>query len=164
MKLNLDTAIDHVAARMVAVPDDPEMVTRIVHALPDRSSRLGWLIPQLAALSAIVLAAVVWSIREQPATPVLPSGEIAAWAVPSIVVAHDPGTFRTLGTLRTQPSEPAEPPEPPEAREALAIDFDRSLPPLEVAALTLAPIEVLAPIEIGELPLTAETISSNKFE
>jgi hypothetical protein len=47
-------------------------------------------------------------------------------------------------------------------------DFDRSLPALELSAIgpeSLPAVEALtlAPIEIGELPLAAETMSFNKF-
>ena len=88
---HLDSAIDQTAAGMVAVPDDPEMVARIVSALPERSARLGWLIPQFAALGAIVIAAVVWPTRERPALPaVLPSTQIAAAALPSVITAREP--------------------------------------------------------------------------
>ena len=155
----LDTAIDHVAARMVAVPDDPDMTLRIVSALPERSSRLRWLIPQFAALGAIVIAAVVWSMREQPAIvpQVLPSTEIAAVAAFPSVAAREPGTV-----LRTMALEPLEP------LELLEPDFERSLPAIEavdamvVSDLTpreipASPALVLAPIGVAELPLTAES-------
>lgn len=161
-KDRLDAAIDHVAKRMVAVPDDPEMVARIVSALPERSSRLGWLIPQLAALGAIVIAAVVWSTRERPASPaVLPSTQIAATTVlPGVIAPREPGTV-----VRTQPLEPLEPVEP---LEPLDTDFDRSLPALESVdslmvsdvtphELPASPALELAPIGVTDLPLTAES-------
>lgn len=155
----LEAAIDQVAARMVAVPDDPEMALRIAGALPDRASRLGWLIPQLAALGAIVIAAVVWSMREQPAIvlQVLPSTEIAAVSAFPRVDASAPVTV-----VSTLPSEPSEPPELSEP------DFERSLPALEAVdalvvsdltprELPASPALVLAPIGVTELPLTAES-------
>jgi hypothetical protein len=142
------------------VPDDPEMVTRIVSALPDRSSRPGWLIPRFAALTAIVLAAVMWSTRERPAAPArLPSTPIATLALPPVVVAREPGTV-----VRTMPLELSELSEPSEPSEPLSPDFDRSLPALMVMELT--PVELpasaalaLAPIGVADLPLTAETFS-----
>ena len=167
----IDTAIDHTARRMVAVQHDPDLVMRIVSALPERSSRLSWFIPQFAALSALALIAVVWSMRERPSPALLPSSEIAAVAAfPAVALAREPGT-REPGTLRTKPPEPSEPPEPP---EPLDFDFDRSLPALVVAeaddlnvieprALPAVEALALAPIEIGELPLTAVTSSPNKF-
>ena len=166
-KDTVDAAIDRVASRMVAVPDDPDMVLRIVSALPDRSSRLGWLIPQFAALGALVIAAVIWSTREQPITPtVLPSTEIAAVAAFPIVTAREPRPLVSTQLLkRLEPLEPVASFEPG--------DFDRSLPALEVAealelnvigpaALPVTEALTLAPIEIGELPLTAATLSPDK--
>ena len=164
----LDAAIDQTAARMVAVPDDPEMVARIVSALPERSSRLGWLIPQFAALGAIVIAAVVWSTRERPAVQaLLPSTEIAtATAFRGVVTSRDLGTIRELETVvRTQPLERLEPVEP---LEPLGSDFDRSLPALETVdslmvsdltprELPASPALELAPIGVSDLPLTAES-------
>jgi hypothetical protein len=161
----LDAAIDHVAARLVAVDDDPDLALRIASALPDRSSRFGWLIPQLAAFSAIAIAAVVWSLAEQPASvAVLPSTDMEALS------AFPPATVREPGTaLRTTPLERMEPVEPVELLEPSAVDFERALPALELSAIgleALATAEPLAlsPIEIGELPLTAETIAPDKFE
>lgn len=165
-----DAAIDQVARQMVAVPDDPEMVARIVSALPERSSRLGWLIPQFAALGAIVIAAVVWSTRERPAsTVVLPSTQVAtATALPRVITPRTPGTPREPGTVvRTQPLERLEPMEPLEPL-GLGSDFDRSLPSLEIVdslmVSDLTPVELpaspaleLAPIGVTDLPLTAES-------
>jgi hypothetical protein len=158
----LDTAIDRVAARMVAVPDDPDMTLRIVGALPERSSRRGWLIPQLAALGALAVAAVLWSMRGQPAGPtVLPSAGIAPVAAFPRVTPREPGTL-----VRTHISEP---PEPPPPSEPSRIDFERALPAIELSvigteALPAFEALTLAPIEIGELPLTAEPMSPNQFE
>ena len=158
----LDTAIDHVAARMVAVQDDPDMTLRIVSALPERSSRLGWLVPQFAAFGAIVIAAVVWSMRERPAIvpQLLPSTEIAAVTAFPRVTAREPATVP--GTVPVEPVEPLEP------LELLDPDFERALPSLELSAIGAESLPAvaaltLAPLEIGELPLTAETISPNKF-
>lgn len=163
----LDAAIDRTAARMVAVPEDPEMVTRIVSVLPDRSSRLAWLVPQFAALSAIVVAAVLWSTRERPEAPApLPAVEIAGMtSLPGVITAQDPGTHREPGT---EPSEPFEPSEPSEPSEPLKSDFERSLPALEIvgslmvsdvtpSALPASPALELAPIGVADLPLTAES-------
>ena len=166
----LDSAIDQVTAKMVAVPDDPEMVTRIVSSLPERSSWFGRLIPQFAALSALVVVAVVWSMRERPTVPaLLPSTDVAAVApFRGVAIAREPGTPREPGTaVRPQPLEPWNP-------GTLEPDFDRSLPALDALdalelavigphALATAEALTLAPLEIGELPLTAETVSPDKF-
>ena len=162
---DLDSAIDHIAKSLVAVPEDPQMVERIVTALPERSSRFGWLIPQFAALGALAIAVAVWTMREQPSLPaVLPSTAIMTVAAFPNVTPREPRIV-----LRTQPLEPLEPLERLEPG-----DFERSLPALEVAAalelnvigpaaLPATEALTLAPLEIGELPLTAEIMSPNKF-
>ena len=177
MKDPIDTAIDQVAARMTAVPDDDQLAQRIVASLPQRSSRfhlraarfggqVSWLLPQFAAIAVFAMAAVVWTLRG-PATPLpLPSSDVVTvMAVPNPVVAREPGT-----ALRTQLLEPLEPLEPVEPLDPLdgRPDFERSLPALDaMTTLTmrsLAPGELpasellqLAPIDIGDLSLTAES-------
>ncbi len=66
MKDPIDTAIDQVATRMVQVREDEDLALRIAAALPERSSRFGWLIPQFAVITAFAIAAVVWTTRETP--------------------------------------------------------------------------------------------------
>ena len=85
---DLDTAIDQVTARMVQVREDEDLALRIASALPERSSRFRWLIPQFAAFAAFAIAAVVWTMPD-PATPsLLPSSDVVAvMAVPNPVVA-----------------------------------------------------------------------------
>ena len=157
----LDRAIDHVASRMVAVPDDPDMALRIAATLPDRSSRLGWLMPQFAAFGALAIAIAVWAMREQPASrTVLPSTPMVAVALPAEASAAKPAAEPP--SVRTRPLEFLAP------LELLERDFERALPALELSAIgpaALPATEALTvePIEIGELPLTAETISANKM-
>ena len=97
----LDTAIDHVASRMVAVPDDGEMTLRIVSALPERTSRLRWLIPQFAAIGVTVIVALVWTTRNESTSEIamLPSSAGTSMiGLASPVAANEPGT-----PLRTMP-------------------------------------------------------------
>ena len=163
----LDTAIDQVASRMVAVPDDGEMTLRIVTALPERTSRLRWLIPRLAAIGAIVIGAFVWMTRHAiaPAGGTLPSSNVArVTSLANAVAANEPGTAaRTILVERLEPLERLEP-----AVELANVDHERALSPIEaVSALVvsdLAPPELpatpaleLAPIAITDLPLTAES-------
>jgi hypothetical protein len=166
----LDAAIDHVAARMVAVPGDDEMTVRIVSALPQRTPGLRWWVPQLAAIGAIVLAALVWTTRQSiplVVTP-LPSSEVAPMIELASAVAREPGT-----AVRTVPLEPLEHLEPVERLDVVSIDHERSLAPIEAAAALvvppLAPTEIpatellaIAPIEVGALPMTAESFSQRK--
>lgn len=167
----LDAAIDQVTARMVQVRDDQDLALRIASALPERSSRFSWLVPQFAAIAAFAIAAVVWTTRG-PATPALlrSSDVVAVMTVPNTVAAVEPGTAsRTLplesafarhisGELRRdRPLEPWNPLEPLEP-----LDHERSLPALAMS--DVAPDELpatsalmLAPIDITDLPLTAES-------
>jgi hypothetical protein len=178
MKDPIDTAIDQVTARMVQVREDEDLALRIAAALPARSTRFSWLIPQFAAIAAFAIAAVVWTMREPAPTSLLPSSDVVAViAVPNTVVAREPGT-----ALRTQPLESAfarhnsgelrrdglenlESVEPVDGP-----DFERSLAPIaamsalvmrdmEPGALPGAPALTLAPIEIADLPMTAESFS-----
>jgi hypothetical protein len=173
----LDTAIDQVTARMVQVRDGEELALRIARALPERSSRFSWLIPQFAAIAAVAIAAGVWMLRDTstPSLSPLPSSDVVAViAVPNTVAAVEPGT-----ALRTKPLETAsarhisgglrrdrrlEPLEPVMG----GADHERSLAPIapmpalvvsDVAPGELAPTPelLLAPLVIADLPLTAES-------
>ena len=166
---HLDTAIDQVTARMVAVPDDREVTLRIVAALPDRSSRVwGWL-PQVAAVGAIAIAALVWTTRTGPVPLIAtrPSAAVAGMSgLANTIAANEPRTaFRTRTAVRTMPLalvEPLEPLEPFAER-----DHDRALPAIEAltalsvdevspTSIAASPLLSLAPIEIVELPMTAD--------
>ena len=164
----LDAAIDHVAARMVAVADDADMTLRIVGALPERTSRLRWLIPQLAAIGVIAIAAIVWTMRGNtaPAIATLPAATIAPMTgLVNAVAADEPGTaFRTL------PREPLARPGTMEPAVMTSSDHERSLP--AIAAMrpldfdSLAPVSLpedapltLEPLAIADLPLTTDNFS-----
>jgi hypothetical protein len=176
MKDPIDTAIDQVTARMVQVREDEDLALRIAAALPARSTRVSWLIPQFAAIAVFAIAAVVWTMRD-PATPaLLPSSEVAALGVvPNTVAAIAPGTG-----IRTLPLESAfarmrelRRDKPLELLEPLGsdgADHERSLAPIAAMsaivmrdmapdALPGSPALTLAPIEIADLPMTAESFS-----
>jgi hypothetical protein len=168
----VDTAIDLVAAAMVTAPDNPELMTRIVSALPERSSRFGWLIPQFVAIGAIVIAGMVWTSRSdrQPAIATLPSAgapEISGLA--SAVAAHAPVVAVSA------PLEHLEGLERMESTVPVGSDFDRALPFIEVASsLSVAdvrPSDIAEPatidlesIAIADLELTAESFTTQKEE
>lgn len=165
MKDPIDTTIDQVATRMVQVSEDANLTERIVAALPERTSRFSWLIPQFAVITAFAIAAVVWTTRETPAPTLLPSSDVAGLAgMPNTVAAMAPGTvapgtFAPGTAFRTPPLEPLEPVEPLER-----LDHERSLPALTVSDLSpgelpATPALMLAPIEIADLPMTAESFS-----
>ena len=148
---HLDAAIDHVAARLVAPQgDDHERASRIVASLPERSSRLRWLLPQFAAISAIAIAAFLWTMSSdrRDAELLSSSGEQPMIALTRSIPERTPqvasATRTNLGTERTQASERLEPLEPVEPLEPL--DHERSLPGIPA----LQPLQV-TPIEISSI-------------
>jgi hypothetical protein len=170
----LDAAIDQVAARLVAVPDDGEMTLRIVSALPERTSRLRWLLPQFAAIGALAIAALVWTTRNStaPAVTTLPSSAVASiTGFANGVVADEPGTvLRTMSLERLELLGRMEPTVP----EASG-DHERALPAIEaLGVLSVAETETteialpasigLASIDIADLKLTAESFTTQKEE
>lgn len=161
MRDPIDTAIDQVTARMVQVRADEDLALRIAAALPERSSRFGWLIPQFAAIAAFALAAVVWTTRDTATPSLLPSSDVVAvMAVPNTVSAVEPGTaFRTQPLELLEPLEPLEPLEGDHERSLPAIDAMTALVVSDVAPVELpaTPALTLDPIEITDLPLTAES-------
>ena len=149
---------------MVQVREDEDLALRIVDALPERSSRFGWLIPQFAAIAAFAIAAVVWTMRD-PATPsLLPSSDVVAvMAVPNPVS----GAENPEPHLEPCPWNAWN---PWNLWNLWMVDHERSLAPIEAMsalvmsdmdpdALPGSPALVLAPIAITELPLTAESFS-----
>ena len=186
----LDLAIDQVTALLVAVPDDGEMTRRIVSALPQRTSRVRWLLPQLAAIGAIVIAALFWTTRSDtpPTLATLPTLDGPRMhGLAKAVAANEPGT-----ALRTMPLESASARNdsrelrrdlavaasgrvggPLERMEPLEDDHERALSAIAaVAALvvpSMSPIEIpatelltIAPIAVSDLPMTAESFSQQK--
>ncbi len=191
---HLDTAIDQVTARMVAVPDDREVTLRILAALPDRPSRARWLLPQCAAIGAMAIAALVWTTRTGPVPLIAtrPSAAVAAMSgLANGVASNEPRTVvGTATVVRTMPLESASarnsarelrrdhavaafgreggPQQPLAPLEWFPErDHDRALPAIEALnALTVdevsptsiaaSPLLSLAPIEVVELPMTAD--------
>jgi hypothetical protein len=145
---------------------DDDLATRIASALPARASRFGWLVPQFAAIAAVALAAGVWMLRgtSTPSLSPLPSSQAAAvMTVPNPVVAREPGT-----AVRTQPLAPLEPLEPLE--RSGGADHERSLASIEAmtalvvadvapVALSASPLLEVAPLDIADLKMTAESFS-----
>ena len=166
--------VDEVATQMVEVRADAEFATRIVSSLPERRSRLFWLIPQLGAAAVVVVAVVVWLNRE---APVPAETTIAMVPLRAPVDAIEPfrptdSAFarRQSGGLRrdrlVRPTVPDD--------IAVPVDHERALPAVEapgvLAMSDLAPRELpafeplmLQPLEIGELPLTGESFSPREY-
>lgn len=163
----LDAAIDQVASRLVAVPDDGEMTLRIVSVLPERTSRLRWLIPQFAAIGALAIGALVWATRTPPLPAPLASSSLGPMArLANVVVANGPETGAGVSAIPLRRLQSLEP-------WRNGSDHERSLAPIEAAtAFVMPPIMppeipatellTIAPIDIGELPMTAESFSQRK--
>ena len=162
----LDEAIDAIAARMVEMPGDADLAMRIVHSLPERRSRVPWLVTQLVAVSTVVLALVLWNTHERPATivPVLQSVAVGGLGESIAALAPAPLANEPRRTQRVEPLEPLE----PLVSLVPSTDFDGALPAiagpaaiaigeLTTVALPETPSLVLAPVVIAELPMTAES-------
>ena len=161
---HLDRSIDAVAKKLVDVREDAELATRIASALPERRSRLVWLLPQLGAAAAIVMAAVVWFNREAPAPPQTTMAMVPLRAAVDAVEPFRP--IEPLAPVRTKGLEPL---------ETLTLsDHERSLPAIEapgaLAMSDLAPRDLpnvapltLPSLEIGELPLTGESFPPREY-
>ena len=88
----LDQAIDRVAARMVAVPDDASLLSRTMAQLPDRQV-MSWFVAwpaQLTAGAALILATFLWArpgdrVMNAPG-PVVPAAASPLAAAPVAVV------------------------------------------------------------------------------
>ena len=143
MTPRLDDAIDHVAARLTQVDDDPMLASRIVAALPDRVNWLGWLFhswaPRLAVLVIIVTAGMLWN-----KTRVTPVERVPIQvAAPTPVVA----TSRAAVEPKVTRTKPLERLEPLERMVPQTVDFDRSL--AAIAAPEALGVGSLSP---GDLP------------
>jgi hypothetical protein len=167
---HLDKAIDHVAAQLTRVDDDPQLAARIASSLPERTTWFGWLFhawaPRLAMLAVVVTgAALVLNRNAQPPVTDAPEPVLIAKSEPKLprlpepappVEPVEPGN--PVGTKPVEPVEPLEPLEPAERR-----DHERSLAALDVEALMPmalpeeASIEVV-PLAISDLPLSGETV------
>ena len=166
---SLDEAIDRVASRLTHVEDSPELAARIVASLPMRASWFDWFTqswaPRLAMLAVIVTGAVIWMRFDAPAIQpqVARLASVPRGAAMANVVAR-PEPLERWNPVRTRGVEPLEPLEP------LEPDFERSLPQVmalkEIGIEALAPADLpagrsidIAPLTIGDLPLSGETFS-----
>jgi hypothetical protein len=151
----LDRAIDHVAAQLTRVDDDPALAARIAASLPERITWLGWLshswAPRLAMLAIVVAAGWLGTRGEAPMvpTPAEPQASIVATPAP-----FAPPLVETME--RSARVEPLKRREPKEA--ARPLDFERSLPP--IAAVAALEFESLMPASLPEdAPLTVEPLA-----
>lgn len=167
-RLDMDDAIDRVAARLVAVTDDSRLLQRVMTRLPERAAP-PWFAAmpvQLAAGGALVLIAFLYA---------RPWRESAPSALPRITAivpleVPDPGS--------RIPVEPIDSrlPSPDSRLPGDAVDrpdHERSLPPvaplesLAVASIDAPAIEAdaldpLAPLVLTELPLASDASSPHQ--
>ena len=166
----VDDAIDQVAARMTRVDDDAELAARIIASLPERSGwSLGWLLPRLAITAAVGLAAATVVLRtfDDRSTTVLRTFEGRSTDVQLAVAAPENRTsVEPPLIVRRTIVEPSS----NDRRTIGAPDHERSLPSLGTVAMlpfdSLAPASLpedapltLKPLEIADLPLTADIFS-----
>lgn len=168
---DLDAAIDHVAKRLTHVDDDAQFALRIVAALPERLTWFGWLLhcwaPRLAMAAIIAAGAALWSGRSTTENaPLLTTASVAPMtALATAVRPVRLGPMQRMSTIPVELREPLAPVEPPAPR-----DHERSLAParspaaLEIASIAAAELATeaaleVAPLQIAELPLTAESFS-----
>lgn len=167
---DLDAAIDHVAKRLTHVDDEAQFASRIVSALPERITWFGWLMhswaPRLAMAVIIAAGAALWGGRST--TEVAPLASASPLPVTALASAVIPARAEPMEPVRTMPLEPMELLEPVEPLASR--DHERSLAPARApAALEIVSIAAgdviaedaldVAPLQIAELPLTAESFS-----
>lgn len=147
-RLDLDAAIDRVAARMVAVPEDASLLSRTMARLPERRSA-PWFMAfrvQMAAAAAVLLVAFVFA-RPSPEPAGTDAARVAV-AAPAIVPIPDaripdPGSPNPVPAVARQV---------PSRRAPVALDrpdHERSLAPV-------AAIEALELIGIAPLAMELE--------
>ena len=163
----LDDKIDAVAARLTHVDDDPAMVSRIVNTLPERSAwPLHWLMPRLAITAALLAASTLVVLRpfDDRSTIVLRSAVLSS-AVEMAAAVPEHRTAPALNVRRTFVERSQN------ERGTIDVpDFEHSLP--SIAAVAALQLEVIAPatlpedapltlkpLEIADLPLTADSFS-----
>jgi hypothetical protein len=142
---DLDAAIDRVAERMVAVPDDTRLLARTMTQLPERQATPWFLAMrvQLVAAAAVVLVAFLFArpAQELP-RPAVSQVAVTAAAVPPTPDARTPDPGARVPAVRAVVSRLPTPGSrlPAERRE----DHERSLAP--VAAIDALELVGIAPL------------------
>ena len=170
----LDDAIDAVAARLTQVADDDALAARISSSLPDRRVGFGWILtgwaPRLAvlALGAVAVTVVLRSLNTNVPTGV--PAEVQTEVQKAVQAGVQTGA-QTNDRVNDRVNPRVNDRVNPRANDRVNDrDHEFSLPAiaspdaLTVGVLAPASLPVedalsLAPLEIAELPLTAETIS-----
>jgi hypothetical protein len=162
----LDTAIDHAAARLIVPVDDPAFVRRVVAALPDRSANPVWRLPVPAwqvALALTAVAAVSFYVNRPAPVQPLPA---STWTAASRLVRSVAPEWPLVDeSAVTAPSRRRGTP----VIDGLAVDEPKwgvaplSTPAvLALASMVVAPIE-LTPPSLQPLAIDALTVHALSF-
>jgi hypothetical protein len=145
----LDAAIDRVAARMVAAPEDPMLLSRTLAQLPERQVT-PWFMTvrvQVAAAAAVLLAAFVFARPAQEPALIDAARAVTASPVPWIPDARipDPGSRIPAASPAVQAVVPRLPTRDSRLPASIREDHERSLTPVDaIDALELVGIAPLA--------------------
>ena len=167
----LDEAIELVSARMTAVEADAGLAARIANALPGRRVGLTWILagwaPRLAVLAIAAVAITVFLrmfyerstevLRTEGATmaPTIvepPSNDLRTIVEPPLIVRSrfvEPSSNLRRTTVEVRPDHEFSLP-------AMAAPEEIAVSSLSAGDLPADEALVIAPLEIAELPLTAE--------
>ena len=166
---DFDRAIDRVAAQLVAVREDSDLLPHVMARLPERAPSTWFLaMPvQLAAGAALVLLAFLYG---RPSREVTRRESLAVTAGASAIEARPlEAPRRPVAAPIPDPRSLIRDPRSPIPALALARpDYDRSLAPVEaleglelraIAApfLEIDAAAVIAPLVLSELPLASDT-------
>jgi hypothetical protein len=169
----LDDEIDQVATRLTHVDEDAQFATRIIAALPERSTWFGWLThswaPRLAMMAIIAGSIAFWSSRHttdvSPAASPLASVANTNW--PKLAASareREP----VLEPDRTRPLEPwdsgtLEPAVPFEGLPSIAAPKALAMSDVTPEALPAEGALSVPSIVIADLPLTAESFPERDY-
>lgn len=164
---HLDDAIDRVAKQLTHVDDDALFATRVIAALPERTTWFGWLMhswaPRLAMIAIIVGAVALWNVRRVTTElPAVSTTTLTAYAPALVPVAPEflePVGIEPLEPRRTKPMEPGNPGTVEPFIGLPSIEAPKAIAVNDIGPQALPVEDALAvpPLAIAELPLTAES-------
>jgi hypothetical protein len=159
LRHDLDAAIDRVAERMVAVPEDSGLLARTIERLPERQATPWFLAMrvQVIAAAAVVLVAFLYARPAQELSrPVASQVAVTAPASTPVVDARIPDPAFAEATADRPGSRVPDLAAAPVARQAQS----RPLPPVVDRAdhdRSLAPVDAIDALElVGIAPLAME--------
>lgn len=160
---DLDAAIDRVAATLVEVRPDDQLLTRALASLPERSASPWFLRLQVQAAAAAALLLLAWvyaspSREQDPAAPLPVAARVSPAEAPLVAPRAASAAIPTRQSLIPDPRSPI--PHSP--------DHDYGLPPvgplpalvlesMEPVALHPEAVTTLAPLVVTELTVADES-------